>query len=567
MKWPYLLIIFTHLAVAEEVKELSERELKNKFISVIKDHQVGSSIEKTSQFQECRNLNKFGDNSKDAQAAVDCFKKKIEGQDPKALEKLGNDLKLHEYGLIQSKNVQEISNYLTNKMYESMTGVKREEQDKKKLIESMKFKNKKMIDQKIFVEIYQSMVAKAALYEISRFCFEDFRIDAGTTISNYTDQVSLIHLPNMKMNDSGNPKFASSIDVSNQQTIYKDISSSLGPVDTDKMYDVFSTCFNSINDLCKAYVDKSPSKPSIDVSKLTGKACITKDRLQEMRKAHANAILIQNQFKQMSGEDVAIALDKAQNPKFFNPGYDKNSSIDDLTNISSKDMLAGNSGNSQKDKDCLAHPENPDCEGYVVVDDSKEKVLHDNEMELKFKRELELAKIKKMDKANLPQYLKDNGYLDLAEECEKNGCPNIEEEMKKIYEAKIQATQKALTDSIGRRQISEKEAQGEGKKNAISQNIKDAQEEKARLAQVVLFNNIISSKLTLKQGDQERRNINSLKKEITDLNSGPDQIQQQFFSGLDKSIGQDSGNGNNDGAIKDMKFLDTVLGASGDKKN
>lgn len=569
MKWLFLTLIFPIIAFSSEVKELSDKELGNKFVSVVKDNEIQGQLEQTSQFQQCKSLSKFSDSNKDPQKAIDCLKKQLESnKDPKALEKLAEDLKLLDYGLIQSKNVKEISNYLTNKMYKSLTGVDREEQNQQKLIESMKFKNKKMIDQKIFIEMYQSLVAKSALFEMSRFCFEDFRVKrAGSTATSFGEQANF--LEGATFDDSGEPKFASTIDTSSQEKIYESITKSIngGSTNFDSLNEVFGKCFSQINEICKQYESKvQEMKANPELKKtdpFTGKACLTRAKLQEIRKAHANVKKVADQFKEMNAQEVVLMLDKAEKPQFFEAGKGGNSTLDDLTNFTSSDVLSGGavSTSSQEDS-CKKNPENPECEGYVVVDDSKEKALYDTELNIKFKKEIEQARIKEIqkDKKSLIQYLTDNGHLELAKSCEESGCPNIENEIGKIYDAKISATQDALKKSIGRRQISEEEAEGEGKKLAIQENIQSSQEERARLAQIVLFNNIITSKLTLKSDKTSVQNVSGLNKELTALDPKAKQIQPEFFSGLQDSI-KDGSSQQLDGAIQDVEFLDQVLGA------
>src|SRR5690606_369790 len=107
-----------------------------------------------------------------AKAAVDCFREKLKDKDPKEIQKLAQNLQLESYGLVQGKNVQSIQEYLSNRMYEKLTGVNLEEKDLQKRIESMSFKNRKMVDQKVFFDLYRTQLGKNALYEISRFCFE-----------------------------------------------------------------------------------------------------------------------------------------------------------------------------------------------------------------------------------------------------------------------------------------------------------------------------------------------------------------------------------------------------------
>ena len=60
------------------------------------------------------------------------------GKDPAALKKLADDLRLENYGLIKSKNVKDITDYLSKKMHKSLTGEDPDEKDPNKIIQQMK---------------------------------------------------------------------------------------------------------------------------------------------------------------------------------------------------------------------------------------------------------------------------------------------------------------------------------------------------------------------------------------------------------------------------------------------
>src|SRR5687768_14402930 len=101
---PFLILCQASLA-ADEINDLSDAALKNKFVSVIKDLEVQKMMEKTSEFNDCREKGKLSDlklsdtagRKARIAAAEACFKQKLTGQGTKKLMKLAEDLSLQEY--------------------------------------------------------------------------------------------------------------------------------------------------------------------------------------------------------------------------------------------------------------------------------------------------------------------------------------------------------------------------------------------------------------------------------------------------------------------------------------
>jgi hypothetical protein len=152
-----LLSICSKLHAAPEIFHSDDSK---QIASNIKDIEIQELLAKTREFDDCRKENEFKTNATESERndsikrAQECFRSKLSGKDPKKLEELSDLLGLQQYGLVKSKNLKEIQTYLNNKMYKSMTGVDLEETNKKKFIDSLKFKNKKHIDQSIFIEIF-----------------------------------------------------------------------------------------------------------------------------------------------------------------------------------------------------------------------------------------------------------------------------------------------------------------------------------------------------------------------------------------------------------------------------
>lgn len=540
-------------------KELSDKELKTKLVAVVKDIEVEGMLNKTSEFTECRTKFKFTPNDPNPddklKQAQDCFKEKL-SKNPDKLKKLAEDLNLQSYGLIRSKNMQDITSYMGDKMYKAMTGIDRKEADRKKLLESLQFKNRKNIDQKDFIDMYMTQLGKSALFEISRYCFEDLRKDnaAGTDwAAHWKGQFS------GAVNDEGSPKFNQNIktDTSDAGDVFKSVTAGISSSDISAadMGPYFQFCTAQIKPLCDLYTQ--------DTSKSSGaKSCLVMNRLQEMRKAIANTQKIQEQFEKMDAGAITLAL--SQPIKFYDRAKEE-SNIDNLTNVTSMDILKGGMKKNSKLDECADRPENAECEGFVVVDDSKEKALYNTEMQRNLEKEIALARVreaKNKDATALQKYLEENAYYDLLEQVKEGKAVDVEGEITKIFDAKKKAEIEALDKAIGKRQLSEADLKKDpnAKKDAITQNAKEAATERARLAQVVLFNNIITSHLKLytKDGKEVGQNITAWKKEEADLKNAT--VDLSLFGQVQSSAANAKTPDNKDNTIVGLDMIDQILG-------
>ena len=563
--------------------------------SFIKDAEVQEMLEGTKEFRDCRDLNKFdpavtdtNEKEKKIQAAEKCFKDKItKGKGLKELEELSKKLDLENYQLIRSKNVQDIQKYLDDKMYKSLTGVDRNEQDFKKMQEDLKFGRKKMIDHKVFIELYKMQLGKNSIFEISRFCFEDLRLNnppSGDSFAEHWANYSPGTLSIQNLNDQGIPKFGKQIDTTDKQKIYTDIFKSIqGPngkgLSDQQLSQFFIECGKMILQLCDKFQDSmsvtGPTKKVKDSKRTTGgAACITKNRLQEYRKANSKAKKIIEYLENEAQDDKGfkLILSNLENGplKIYGDGQDPNEeSIDDLTNYTSNDMLTQGDGNpSKKLEECKQRPELASCEGLISDDESFEKAKHDIESEMTLKRLVEMEKVKKIvteDKKSLKNYLEDNGYHDILNKFNENKLKedDIEIEVGKAFEAKKKALLEQIHSKLGKRQISKNSNQ----QNTINQKdadevVQEVKEEKGRLAQMILFNNIITSHLKLsdKKGNIVGTNTNVWNKEKNALETG--QIDPSLFQNIKQS------NAKNDGLGEDQNFdfIDKFLGKEEDEE-
>ena len=569
-------------------------------VSVIKDFQVQEMLDKTTEFQDCRDKNKFdaADDEKvktrKIQEAEKCIQDKLSKGDKNGekLKELSDTLNLQHYGLVQSKNVSDIKKYLADKMYQSMTGVDRNNQNAKALAESLKFKNKKHIDQKVFVEIYRTQLGKNALFEISRFCFENLRSEDADSVSKatfsehwakYVPGSLIVNEERLNINDSGIPVFGKTLSgPEDKDQVYKEIFNSIqgdgSPLDEKQMSSFFMDCAKTIAPLCNYFkrsskVDLKNTQSQVDSGKTgssTGAAaCLAESRIRAYRKGIADAQKIEADFDKLAeGNELADSLLSGEPIKRFQPGQDKNDTIDDLTNFSSKDVLEGGYSKDataeQKSEECAKNPELASCESFISEGDDLDKAKHNLEMELTIKRQVEMTRVRELDEKNLKEYLEENGHFDLLKDDLYTTLTKekLAEAIGKFYEAKKIATLEQINKKLGKRQVS-KDADSADISTNAKEVIQESKEERSRLAQVVLFNNIITSYVPLTRRDSSGgmedagRNVNAWKNEEDDLSNS--NIDQSLFQNIKtssdgvKTMGKDE-------SIGSFEVLDTILG-------
>lgn len=596
------LILIPFIASAGEIKEISDKEIESKFLTVVKDVEVEKMLDGTTEFNECRDKNKFeakdGQNEKDAKikAASDCFKQKIGGKNSKALEKLAEDLKLQNYGVIKSKNVNDITEYLSKKMRKSLTGV--DPDDKSSM--TQKWEQKKIVDQKVFIDLYTNQLMKSALFEVSRFCFENLRVTTKVNDKNFSDHWAnaMVYdtngIPNTALlNDKGEPEFfnmSANVDPTKKDDIYKDLVTGLsgGAALDPKLYgDFFIFCQKALPKLCQDFRDKvalKNSDKSIDVSNIKGvkdissgaNACLTMDKLQGIRTTMKNTEKVAKQFDEMGDDKGSFAIQMIKNPQFYQRGKGSNEdSLDELTNVSSADMLTNARDDDLENlqTQCAQGKGGVACDDFLVESDSLDKAIHNVESEMNLKREIELARVRDLKNGNdtkkLEEYLTDNGLFDLLEKVKNPPAGfDIEKEIGSVYDARKIAEIESLKLKVGRRQISEDAASklSDADKNKLkSDNIKETKEERARLAQVVMFNNIITSQLELTDqstGKSVGRNTNAWKKEMQGLEES-NSYNKDLFVGVQTEAKQHESN-LDDTSVVGGGIIEAILGKGPD---
>jgi hypothetical protein len=602
------LILMPFFVHAQEMG-LSDADIKKKFLSTVKDVEVEKLLGASVEFNKCRKLGEFKEGNDKTVAldkATQCFKGELSKKSDAELKKLSESLSLQDYGLVKSNNVNDVTEYLQKKMTKSLTGRDPDEKDPEKIKEQLKWSKQKIVDQKVFIDLYKNQLMKNALFEVSRYCFENLRITDNHSERNFathwptskmtltTDPVTKTKVPSnlADINDKGEPAFfpSGSIDTSKKDIVYKEMLNGLsGGVEINPLQyeEYFKYCTAAMPALCNEFKKKSvkiqTTESSIadkvvdERSKLQGGAasCLAMDRLRSLRKAMDNTDKVAKQFDEMEHKD-GMALQMISDPLFYERGNNPNEeSLDQLSTNTSSDMLANSESNKDKQKledDCRNGQGGSDCEDFLSEGDDFNKAIVRTETEMTLKREIEVARVKKMKEKELKEYLAENGMYELLNELETNPNLDIGEEIGKIYEARKIAIVEGLKLKVGRRQLTEKDADKAKKDKSIGQiqgdNIKASREEKARMAQLVLFNNIITSQLNLKDKDDKSlgRNVTAWNKEIKGISEASGMSEKDtLFQGLQKTA-KEEGKKIDNASLVDGGIIDAILGKKSDAK-
>ena len=601
-------------------REIPTAEDSNAIVSRIKDVEVTQMIGETAEFKECKDKYPFEASDSDTQRstklqeATKCFQDKLKNKsDPEKLKKLSEALDLQSYKLVKSNSSKEIQEYLTDKMIEALTGVNPKETDENKKLESLKFQNRKVVDQSLFMQLYKTQLGKNALYEISRFCFEDLRNatpPANSTSfyehwSSNQQAITSVDPGNpqtisdalAKVNDSGAPKFGTFSDTKDKSKIYTEIFNSIqgssggnNPAIQAFIQKYFLACGFLIEPLCKKFRDnadpestdsqidigQTPPPTGTQPSNVGAAACLALNRIKEYKKAIADTEKVsQYMDEQMQGgNNLAQFMKglKGEPIKVFGSGAGNEPTIDELTNNTASSLLQGNLADERaKDKaeECRQSPELAKCEGFVYKTEDLDKIKQKVELDQTLKREVEMARVKKLvegDRQSLETYLKEKGFFDILEEMKNPSFNNdaIVTAVGKSFEAKKLAMLNEINNRLGSRQVKD-DTELKSDLTKIDEAETSSQEERARLAQLVLFNNIITSHLSLQKRDSSGnlssagRNVGAWRKEAEAL--GQDQVDETLFQNLKASdTDGENGGGVGNAQIADFSLLDNILG-------
>jgi len=300
------------------------------------------------------------------------------------------------------------------------------------------------------------------------------------------------------------------------------------------------------------------------------KACIAKTRLTAYKRAMKASEDIVKGLTENAGPDIFLALDKNEMVKRYQRGAGDEKSLNELTNNASVDFYKATQNDStQEAEECIKDPSQ--CDQFVVVSDAETRIEQNTNLMYLAKREAELARVRDLVSKQgqaLDEYLEKN-YPDLKDKAKQPGF-NLEEAISQRWDARRESVIDEIKKRIGANQVTEDEEKTDPNEKArvAKGNAERSLSEKTRLAQVIFFNNIISSSLNLQtqSGQGLGRNIQALSNELDSAETEAQGVFTNLRQLTNNGNGGSSGgqlNGNE--SVTNIDFLDDFIGIPKDQ--
>lgn len=571
--------------------DLDYNRLSERFVTTVKEAQIDATFLKVPEVEACAaNITaedlKDPDEVKKKQAqSAKCLRDKMATVDPAELEALSKKLELQPYGLVKGKGNQEIIDYFSNRLEKALYG--KDGDNKVRKI------NQKIVDQKVFLDIYETQVGKNILLEISQYCQGRLKFnDAPTKRYDYMNPARLDD-PGLisKWTDTDTITLSSGAD----EDIYKKFGDDVVGEDRTpesvkkRLNNIFQFCTAMIPKMCDVYEKCAcirnknipgnenipcviPDGISCEDPNKGQHSCHVAARLRGYRTNLAAVAATQEQFKALNG-GTALGLSRPRDV-YDSKSAGENESIDDLTSLTSTDVgqvLSDDKIKQQVEefdaKECAQNPERKECENYFYSQDEALKFANAG-VGFQAATAVEAAKINTMvnDKDKLKKYLEKRGYLELVKQLDEG--KNTEEIVKKaqgLFEAEREATFQEMNEAFRRKQVVKDEAKPESTTKPVF-NVKSELENRSKsFQQLLLFNNVVTSYLSLQKKDAKGElqdaglNVKALERELGKAGQNEKlQSSLSFFQNLGTGGSQIQAGEN---PLVDINFLDSVLGS------
>lgn len=603
------------LCIALSAHALSEDinydTLSDRFVTSVKEAQIDAHFNDLPQVQEC--VTRFPITDTSTQAAIrtaqentaqcmrDLFKSVPEGD----LTALSNKLQLDAYGVVKGKSNAELVNYLASRMEKALYGKDPSTGQVKKL------KDQNLVDQKVFVDIYETQIGKNILLEISNYCYSRLNVDGSTTgrdriskIAGLTSQNIISEITGGKLDDTKDilrdslATATSGTNVSAYDAVKDDLSLiTAGGQSPRELKKFFTACAAVIPKMCEYYENclckfKSPNSTTCKASPTCASvpapgspepangrySCHVAARLKGYRTNLFAIATTKDKFKDMADNTGKILVTNEQPNRL----YDKDrategESFDDLTSFTSSEVESATKSQEMATaageinaEECAGKPENAECAKFYY-NGSEVQRFAQSTAGYTAATIVETERLNKLksDKTKLLEYLNSRAYFDIAKKLEQS---NINEEVavaeaKARFETEREATFKEMTAAFERKQFST-EINGEkaSQKEQRARDVKKEYENKGKeFQQLILFNNVVSSYLDLQrlnaEGSLENAGLNlrALTRETEKAATvAGAENSIQYFQGL--SSGEKSDLTAADTPVVNIDFLDAILG-------
>ena len=606
MKFLSLLLLASFSVGVLGVEEINYATLSSRFVTSVKEAQIDANFTSMPEVQDCVTQNTITEvDSKDEiqkkqRGAANCLRSKLSAVDDSKLTELGEKLQLDAYGVVKGKSNQALVDYLSGRLEKVLYGA-----ENGKVVNLGK---QKLVDQKVFVDIYETQLGKNILLDVSNYCFNRLDLDENNSLTRLKEISALGQdavdekVKTGKFKDEAPTNAATPItDTTNIYDSIKgeleNVTKNLSPKDAaEALNNLFLVCATAIPKMCDYYEDclcrykaskpnEFPNAPAcnpnpkfrcIDTTfakppERGSHSCHVSARLRGYR---TNLEAVKTTKDRFDKEYGAV---EGSTPYKGKQHYDKantraNESIDDLTSITTSEIdgalkvteLANETGAIPDD--CASAPEKAECEKFFYKE-SEVKRFAQSSASYSAATLLESEKINRLASKDdeLKTYLNSRGYFDLEGQVGKMSSAEIVAAARSRFEAEREATFTEMTNAFERKQFTTDLNETEEQKNERAQKVKREYQNKGKeFQQLVLFNNVVSSYLSLRSaedGKQLGKNLRALDRETRTAESqagAGDAIG--YFRGI---IGDEKSQLNDsDSPVVDVGFLDAILGKS-----
>ncbi len=602
-----LLILLSVSASAQSTGEgFSYESLSQRFVTSVKEAQVDADFLQIQEVQDCVSqnpVNNVEDKAKIQEAqqkAANCLRAKFAAVDEGKLTELSKKLELDAYGVVKGKSNQALVDYLSGRLEKALYGSEGGN--------VVRLRDQKLVDQKVFVDIYETQLGKNILLEISNYCFSRLDIlpkPSGSRLKSIADlNPADANIIKSNVETEGFKDTASvGTAITDSTNIYENIKDELKLVTNgltaqqaaDKLNNLFMVCVTAIPKMCEYYEDclcqykkskpqEFPNTPDCNPNAVYkcssvpttppdrgSHSCHVSARLRGYRTNLTAVKATQERFSQDYGNVAGTSVYKGKD-RYDKANAAPNESIDDLTSMTTSEVegalktseLANETGAIPDD--CAAKPDNPECEKFYYKGSEVEKFAQSS-AGFSAATLLESEKINRLATKDeeLKAYLKARGYFDLEAQVGTGNSADIVAAARSRFEAEREATFTEMTNAFERKQFTTDLTANETdiQKQARAEEVKKEYQNKGKeFQQLLLFNNVVSSYLTLRRADDGAvigKNLKALERETrTAANQEGSQGALDYFS--DISTGEKSEISDSDSPLVDIGFLDQILG-------
>lgn len=602
------------------------KELSNRFTRSIKEAQVDSQLLEVNEIKTIVESNKIEESDLNTPSVIATKKAKAKKEfedefkklSKEEIDKLAQKLQLDSYGLVEGKTQGKLRDYFSERIQKALYGPGAQG-------ERLKIKEMKIVDHKVYNDLYESQLGKAVLLDLSNYCYNqlapkstspgasDVFTQWKSLISGSCDPSKTKSRANLgacidSLDDSKPPAAPAGTSNPSGNTTpdpylaLKDQFSKLGsPQDASAFFEnYFTICSSIIPHMCEAYTfckasDKTPWKNDEYFRNVSATFC---DEIQDPTdKKGINSCDVQARLKAFR---VNLELAKKNKDQYENAtdGYrrsgktfdldgDGNSaddtyqsrgenSIDSITTITSQDTdkILADAAKEELDEftknDCKNQPENPECKAFFYNEDEALK-FQQSSLVYTAATELEKRRIDELNtqgKDKLEEYLRAKGYIDLAEKLSSTPPDQVVAMAKARFESERESSFKKMEEAFNRRQVDSK---NQGSNSSASTSVEsDINKKKDKnFTQLVLFNNVITSYLQIKNNKNEvvgdnKRVFERERERLAKGESGGDEQALEFFANMGSgNSNSSSGSSRNEvdegNSMVSVEFIDSLL--------